>query len=253
MVPERASVDHRTALAMLAGVVVVATGCTSSPPTGHPATGRAASSAEAVSGVVVTRDDRTLPSKCRPAAVAMLLTGFFDALEGPAVPVGRFFAPAPRFQWYSVTEGGGGGVDGSWRERPTFARSRLLLGPNGRGRHFVTHDPASLRRYLDQRQDQHERMSLLVVDVGEQRGPPHPEAGIAYVVRRTADDLESVGITAGLAQGKAAIDCDSGRIFVWSMGMEGSPASSAHDTLEILCPAPPAGPAGDAVVACARA
>src|SRR6266511_282455 len=184
-------------------------------------------------------------------AVVSRLTDFFDALNNSSpLVIKRFFAPAPKFEWYSVTEGGG--VDDRWRERPTFDRSRLLLGPNGRGRHFVTYDPASLQLYLAQRQGQHERMSLLVLDVGEQRGPPHPEAGIAYVVRRAADDLDEVGITKGLAQGKGAIDCDSGRIFAWSMAMEGSPASWAHETLKMLCPAPSAGAAVDVVVACAR-
>jgi hypothetical protein len=179
-IPEREPfVDSRSALSILVGAVVLATACTSRPPGGVPS----ASTAEAPSGVVVTRDDPSLPTNYRPGAIATLLTDFFDALnKSSPLVIERFFAPAPKFKWYSVTEGGG--VNYRWRELPTFDRSRLRLGPKGRGRHFVTHDPAALRLYLAERQAQHERMSLLVLDVGEQLGPPHPEAGIAYVVRR---------------------------------------------------------------------
>jgi hypothetical protein len=236
--------DARSAVSIVIGGIIVATGCTSSPPTGLPSD-RITPVADSV---VVTRDDPSLPANCRPAAVATLLTDFFDALNNSApLVIERFFAPASKFKWYSVTEGGG--VDDRWREFPTFDRSRLLLGPDGRGRHFVTYDPLSLGRYLAQRQAQHERMSLLILDVGEQLGPPHPEAGIAYVVRRAADDLDEVGVAEGLAAGKGAIDCDSGRIFAWSMAM---PEPSAREMLETLCPGPKAGTTADVVLACAR-
>src|SRR6266542_1196693 len=120
--PEREPfVESRSVLSILVGAVVFATGCTSRPPGAVPP----ASTGEAPSGVVVTRDDPSLPTGCRPGAVATLLTDFFDALHtsSPLV-IKRFFAPAPKFAWYSVTEGGG--VDDRWRERPTFDRSRLL-------------------------------------------------------------------------------------------------------------------------------
>jgi hypothetical protein len=240
-------VDARSALSILVGAFVIATGCTSRTQGVVPS----ASAAKAPSSVVVTRDDPSLPTDCRPRAVATLLTDFFDALNRSSpVVIGEFFAPAPKFKWYSVTEAGP--VDDRWRQVATFDRSRLLRGPNGQGRHFVTYDPAGLRRYLAHRQAQHERMFLLAVDVGEQSGPPHPEAGIAYVVRRAADDLHKVGVADGLALGKGEVDCVSGRISVWSMAMEAPPAPAAHDELKTLCPAPSAGVAADAVVACAR-
>ena len=113
--------DGRSARAILVGAVLVATGCTSRPPGGV----RSASTPEAPSGVAITRDDPTLPTNCRPGAVATLLTDFFAALNNSSpLVIEWFFAPAPKFKWYSVTEGGG--VDDRWRELPTFDRSRLL-------------------------------------------------------------------------------------------------------------------------------
>ena len=39
-----------------------------------------------------------------------------------------------------------------------------------------------------------------------------------------------------MAHGKGAIDCDSGRIFAWSMALEAPPAPSAGEVLKGFAP-----------------
>jgi hypothetical protein len=67
-----------------------------------------------------------------------------------------------------------------------------------------------------------------------------------YLVDRRADDLRRLGITGTTAIGKGAVDCDTGQIVVWSMGM---PAGHGHERFEVR---PPPRTPSRAIVACAR-
>jgi hypothetical protein len=237
-------------VALASATILLGVACSGSPTRMPRATTR--NTGSPIGRVLVTRHDPTLPPSCRPIAVAKLISSFFEALESPGeVAIDRYFAPIPKFRWYSVTEGRG--RDDTWKPIPTYDRSELFLGPGGRGRHFVTYDRASLGKYLVDRQAQRERMELRTLQLRWQLGPPHPEAAIVYVLERAADDLEAIGVADGLAFGKGAIDCESGKIFVWSMGMEEPPASQAAEVRKTLCPAPTSASTEALVVACTAA
>ena len=237
-------------VALASATILLGVACSGSPPRIPPATTR--NTVSPFGRLLVTRDDPTLPPSCRPRAVAKLISSFFEALKSPGkVAVNRYFTPIPKFRWYSVSEGRG--RDDTWKAMPTHNRSELFLGPGGRGRHFVTYDTASLGTYLADRQAHRERMELRTLQLRWQLGPPHPEAGIVYVLERAADDLEAVGVADGLAFGKGAIDCESGKIFVWSMGMEEPPASEAAEVRKTLCPAPTSASTEALIVACTAA
>ncbi len=178
--------------------------------------------------VVVTRDNPTHPERCRPRAVARTVAGFLRSVtDGDWVALNRFLEEEPEFGWYSVTEGD-------------------LQGPS---RHFVAYNRGRLDSYFRARHVVGERVRLLAVDVAydADRDLGH----IAYVVRRRAPDLSEVGITGTLANGKGAVDCQDGRVRLWSMGMDDSPRS-ARGELEALCPLPAAVDWTRTVVACAR-
>lgn len=176
--------------------------------------------------IVVTRDTGTLPSGCTPRETAELLVRFADAVTaGDAKALRRVFAleegdhffvrPQPHFRWYSVTEG-------SWR-------------------HTAVYDIADLFPYFAGRHRANERWEVIGVDVGSSWIPG--AAGISYVLRREADDLPaSIG---EFAFGKGEIDCAAQRVFVWSIGQDGS------DRLP-SCPLPADWRPGDSIVACAR-
>jgi hypothetical protein len=165
--------------------------------------------------VVVTRDDTSSPAGCGPGAVARGIAAFFDAFNrGDPSAVG-FVAPSGG--WYSVTE--------------------------GRRRHFVTYSRRGLRRYFARRHSRGERLRLEQVDVSHANGLGH----IAYRIERRADDLRRLGNAGTTAIGKGAVDCASGRIVVWSMGMV--PGDDPGAIFEV-CPSPRT--PSRAIVACAR-
>jgi hypothetical protein len=165
--------------------------------------------------IVVTRDDPSLPDRCRPRPLARRIAAFLDAFNR-GDPAASTFADPSR-GWYSVTEG-----------RPR--------------RHFVTSSRRGLARYFARRHRHGERLQLEQVDVSFANGLGH----IAYRIDRRADDLRRLGITDTTAIGKGAVDCENGQIVVWSMGMtpDRGPGRFA------VCP-PPA-EASRAIVACAR-
>lgn len=167
-----------------------------------------ATSRQPLSAVIVTRDDRSLPSGCRPREVAELIQGFFESFNRGEPSAAQVFAPelAPELGWFSVTEG--------------------ARGP-GR-RHFVARDRGTLSRYLAARHRRRERLRLIEVSVGYSRGLGQ----IGFKVDRRADDLRGLGIRTRRAGGKGAIDCRRRKIAVWSMGMP-------HDRFR-LCPRPAA-------------
>ena len=68
----------RVALALCLAAAVTGVGCASDPA---PEPERPVPAADSPSGVAVTEDDPSLPRGCRPAEVAGLLRGLFDALN----------------------------------------------------------------------------------------------------------------------------------------------------------------------------
>jgi hypothetical protein len=176
---------------------------------------RVAIASESAARVAVTRDDASLLDGCRPRPLARRIAAFFDAFNRGDPSAASFVDPSRG--WYSVTDG-----------HPR--------------RHFVTSSRAGLVEYFARRHRHGERLRLEQVDVSFGNGLGH----IAYVLERRADDLRRLGIAGTAAHGKGAVDCESGRIILWSMGM---PAGDGHEAFE-LCP-PPRKPSR-AIVACAR-
>jgi hypothetical protein len=179
-------------------------------PSGEPQ----AAAARAVSDVLVTRDDPSLPPACRPRALALRIGDFLDAVSRGDSAAARYMAPSGG--WYSVTE--------------------------GRARHFVAYDRAKLAPYFARRHEHGERMRLLELAVGFANGLGH----IEFRVERRADDLRELGVVGTVAHGKGAVNCSTRQIVVWSMGM---PIRQVPDF--VICRRPPAA-RDDVVVACAR-
>jgi hypothetical protein len=178
--------------------------------------------------ILVTRDSVSLPAACSPRQVATLLRRFTAAFNrGDRTALRRFFPlEDPRgpfsepagtvFRWYSVSEGTGRGV--------------------------VVYDLDDLFTYFVRRHLQGERLTLLSVDVGGRARTR--TAGVGYALRRDANDLPA---TLGpFAHGKAELDCQRQRIYVWSMGQDDSPEPF------VACPRPAKWTAAGPVLACSR-
>jgi hypothetical protein len=196
--------------------------------------------------VIVTSDDASLPDGCRPRQIAELVIDFMSAFNsGDQERLARLFfiseGPSPPdfsekgyypWSWYSVSEVG--------------AEGRIEDG-------FVTYDQGELLRYFAERHRQGERLELLKVSA-TQAGLLGEEGnvGIVYVLTRDAEDLEpGLGGPARIAYGKGAINCQSQRIFVWSMEMRVGDTRSEREAASWLCTDPPGWRPGAAVVACA--
>jgi hypothetical protein len=84
----------------------------------------------------------------------------------------------------------------------------------GPGRQHAFYRRAALMRYFARRHAHHERLRLVTMLVGARDG----RADFEFRVRRTADDLRSIGIAKNrFASGKGALFCARRKIFVWSM------------------------------------
>jgi hypothetical protein len=201
---------------------------------------------EPTTKVIVTSDDASLPDGCRPRQIAELVIAFVDAFNrGDQERLSRIFfiseGPSPPdfseegyypWSWYSVSEVGAGG--------------RIEDG-------FVTYDQGELLRYFAERHSQGERLELIKVS-STQTGLLGEEGnvGIVFVLTRDAEDLEpGLGGPARIAFGKGAINCESQRIFVWSMEMRVGDTRSEREAASWLCTDPPGWRPGAAVVACA--
>jgi hypothetical protein len=205
-----------------------------------------ASSHEPPTKVLVTSDDPSLPDGCRARQLAELVIAFFDAFNrGDQERLSRLFfiseGPSPPdfsqegyypWSWYSVSEiGAGGRIESD----------------------FVTYNQGELLRYFAERHGQGERLGLIKVGT-TQAGLLGEEGnvGIAYVLTRDARDLEpGLGGPARIAFGKGAINCESQRIFTWSMEMRRGENRGARQAAGWLCTDPPGWRPGTAVVACA--
>ena len=166
--------------------IVVVAACT---PETDPAPAPPRVTEDSATKIRVTRDSEEGPTPCHPARVGEVVSNFLDTFNEGDPAAADYFSE--EMEWYSMTE---------W-SRATGKR------------HFVTSDRAGLRRYIERRSDHGERMVLLEVrvqfDLGRDLGH------IAYVLERTADDVEP---TRPIAMGKGAIECDTGRILLLSMG-----------------------------------
>jgi hypothetical protein len=196
--------------------------------------------------VIVTSDDPSLPDGCRPRQVAELVLAFIDAFNrGDQERLSRLFfiseGPSPPdfskegyypWSWYSVSEVG--------------TEGRIESG-------FVTYDQGEMLRYFARRHAQGERLELIKVSA-TQAGLLGEEGnvGIVYVLTRDARDLDPrLGGPARIAFGKGAINCESQRIFTWSMEMRARETRTARQAAGWLCTDPPGWKPGTAVVACA--
>lgn len=163
----------------------------------------------------VTGEPARAPKACRPETVGRLVVDFFSAVNSGASRITDFFAP--ELEWYSVTEGD----------------------PQADGRHFVSSDSTELREYFKNRAAHGERIQLLEIQVAYERR--RNIGNVVYNLERTADDLAGYGDE---AHGKGAIDCETGRILVWSMSQGGNSVGVGE-----LCPGRPDPP--DVALACA--
>jgi hypothetical protein len=196
--------------------------------------------------VIVTSDDPSLPDGCRPRQIAELVIDFIDAFNrGDQERLSRLFfiseGPSPPdfsaegyypWSWYSVSEVG--------------TEGRIEDG-------FVTYDQREMLRYFAERHSQGEHLELIKVSA-TQAGLLGEEGnvGIVYVLTRKAEDLEpGLGGPARIAFGKGAINCESRRIFAWSMEMRAGEERSPREAAGWLCTDPPGWRPGTAVVACA--
>jgi hypothetical protein len=140
-----------------------------------------------VPNVIVTRDDGGMPADCGLHKIALYVGDFLEALN---TGTGERIAASlsPQFQWFSMTE--------ETRE------------PR---RHMAAFSVADLLAYATARQAQHEHLRLLAFDAG----PNWAGVGFGFFLVRTADDLN---VSGQVVNGKGQLDCNDGRISVWSMG-----------------------------------
>lgn len=183
-----------------------------------PETSRITQAGVETQQIRVTRDTNRGPEVCHPEQVGETVINHFEAInKGDSDEAMKYLAP--QVGWYSVTEGN----------------------PSDGGRHFVARDSDELRQYLNRRATVNERIYLLEIDVAYERA--RSVGHVSFTLRRTADDL---GSYSNFAQGKGAIDCEDGKIRVWSI-------SQAHDILRgfpRICPGKPDPP--EVGLVCAR-
>jgi hypothetical protein len=180
-----------------------------------------------VPSVMVTRDDGRMPANCDLQKVALYVGNFLEALN---TGTGESIAASlsPQFQWFSMTE--------ETREPP---------------RNVSAYSVADLLVYAAARQAEHENLRLLAFDAG----PNWAGVGVGYFLFRTADDLDAAG---QVVNGKGQLDCNDGKIIVWSMGdntLNQMPQVAEQMEWGVVhgqCPAPGTGDLVDetAVVAC---
>jgi hypothetical protein len=181
---------------VLAGAALALAACGGDDGAGGSAT--VSPVGNATQGVVVTRDDDTLPRDCRPRAIGEALVRFTDALRDANTSGLRGFWRAP-FEWFSW--GGPGSDEGVTARSPADALGEVTR----RGGLAVT---------------------LREVEVEFTRSWGYPAVDIVYT-GIWGDELP--------LSGKGFVVCRSAIVRVWSMAIEahGEPAVPGS-----LCPAP---------------
>ncbi len=178
----------RRILVGLALLLVVA-GCDSGSHGGRSLTGATRASATTLASATSTTAG--VPQACTAAGTTALVKGFFAALsQGRVQDLERFFAPPIRFQWYTNGVEPGVRLDES------------------------AHDRSTLLGFLQQRQAMREHMVVEAVDFNGYRDADRT-AHFELLLRRTADDIPG---GPQLLLGKGAVDCDTGRLVVISIG-----------------------------------
>jgi hypothetical protein len=171
--------------------------------------------------VVVTRDDDSIVSACRPASVARRLMRFSRALrKADATALREFWGPA--FKWFSVG-----------------ARS-----PTGSAQwHFTAYHPQKALRYVKDRHG----LALRVEELDVAPRPGFRGADIAYAGRWMGTGRS--GGTDRWMSGKGFVDCRRPTIRVWSMVVwERDADPKGH-----LCPEPEGGLKPETLLVCLRA
>jgi hypothetical protein len=166
--------------------------------------------------VVVTGPAATRDRHCSPREVAQLIADFLTNLQGGSIQLNRFVAPRPIFRWYS--------------DNVSSGRIGLRRAENR----------STLKSYLMSRYARRDYIALAQLALSP------PQRGIGnfdFITYRTAADIPS---DLPVTEGKGAVDCQTGRVIVWSMG---GPVASAMGT---LCPMP-AKTSADQAVVCGRA
>lgn len=139
------------------------------------------SSSSGFNSVIVT-GDTPLPAGCNtPHDVAKLIADFLDAFNrGDQRQLDASFGS--EFMWYSAGN-------------------------------FVSYTKAGLLPYFALRHTHHDQLQLTKIDV---HGPSwHGGVDIAYELARRSDDVN--GGARQSVDGKGAVNCQTRRIFVWSM------------------------------------
>jgi hypothetical protein len=165
--------------------------------------------------IVVTRDDSSIPDRCRPRRVARVVLRFLEALKrGDHEALEAFFERD--FKWFSVTNS------------PV----------RGHRKHFVARNPEKAIRYITERRGFKLRLSEIMVDAA----PTLRRSDIAY------DGIWSVRKEDVARRwrfvGKGAINCRAKTIKTWSM------AVSDEVTDPVFCPLPADGVKPRVVIAC---
>jgi hypothetical protein len=170
-------------------LLLVVAGCDSGSQGGRVLTGATRASTTTLASATSTTAG--VPQACKAAGTTALVKGFFAALsQGRVGDLERFFAPPVRFQWYSNGVEPGVRLDEPARDRST------LLG------------------YLQQRQAMREHIVVEAVDFNGYRDADRT-AHFRMLLRRAADDIPGGPRQLG---GKGAVDCDTGRLMVISIG-----------------------------------
>jgi len=181
--------------------------------------------------ILVTRDDPSLVTGCRPWHAAGLVDRFFAAVNSKNAQGIEAVWALPTADsgqgWYSVTEGE----------------------PAKGGSNLVARTQDQLLTYFSGRFIAREQMHLVMTDVGQSNRPG--EAAIGFVVTRDADDLATrLGGPNRLAQGKAVIDCRRQVFLVWSMAQNIGDSDSVVEAWP--CPKPTDWMLWDEPIACSR-
>lgn len=177
---------------LLAGLVLLApvvVGCSGAGEQGEAvAAGAAPPTTGRVEG---TSAAPAAPPACTAPGAAALVRGFFAALTERRVrDLDAYFAPATRFQWYSNGAAPGVRLDQAAADRGT------LLG------------------YLLRRQGRHERFAVTWFKFNGYRASDRT-GHFGLRLHRAADDLPE---GSQRLSGKGAVDCDSGKLMVVSIG-----------------------------------
>ncbi len=204
---------------------VLLTGCTGVPGSStvpqssvpHPETS-GSSPDKMTDKVVVTRDSSPVgaPLSCRPEAAGLFISNYITAVNrGLMHDLDRYFANSSRFHWYSDATG-----------------SNIRIGT-------AANDRLSLLSYLESRHVHHEQVAIVQLAVAYRASDN--SGNFEFNGKRVADDIAPEG---SLTVGKGALDCETGKIMVWSWG------ESVAGQLAAICPAGSEG--GLPLIACTQ-